>query len=422
VEGRPFVVSVSARQQAGLPGLTVQLRLERVGAADRTFRSVTDPEGVASFELDPRKLGTPGDAVLTATTPGSDAHNPAEAVARLTLFTRVQVSLGLGDREVRRDGKVTATGKVMDAAGPVAGGMVHLYTGPTRLGAARTDGQGRFRATLSLAGLPLGRRTVVASFMPDSAWRLAAESPPATLSVVPRRPIPLAFFLAPAVLTALVLLGVLLLRRKPWVALRARLEQRRATADQTAGIALAGRRSWRAILAVDDREISGTVLQLPEGAPLAGATVHLRPVSGATERQVGTGPEGGFVLSEVADGTYVIVAAAPGFVPVSLRVTVPHRGELRGLVIRLLSVRRRVMQVYLDVIRPLLPDAGLARYWTPFEATRHVLRQQPGPPPGLVRLTELAAHVYYAEAPPAPEAIDEAERLARPAPPQDGAP
>jgi len=194
------------------------------------------------------------------------------------------------------------------------------------------------------------------------------------------------------------------------------------TAAQASGVTLAGRKSWRSILSVDDREISGTVVQLPEGQPLVGATVHLRPLSGAAERQVATGGDGGFVLSAVADGTYLLIAAAPGFVPVSLRVTAPHRGELRGLVIRLVSVRRRVMQVYLDLIRPLLPDAGLARTWTPFEATRHVLRKQPNPPEGLVPLTELAAHVYYAEAPPAPEVIDEAERLARPSPPRDGTP
>jgi hypothetical protein len=94
-------------------------------------------------------------------------------------------------------------------------------------------------------------------------------------------------------------------------------------------------------------------------------------------------------------------------------VELPHRGELHGLTIRLQSVRVRVMQIYSDLVRYLLPEPELVRYWTPDESTRHVLDHVTSPPAGLSSLTALTQHVYYSHEPPEVQDVEQAENLAR---------
>jgi hypothetical protein len=80
--------------------------------------------------------------------------------------------------------------------------------------------------------------------------------------------------------------------------------------------------------------------------------------------------------------------------------------------VRLQSVRARVMEIYSSVVRPLLPDPELVRYWTPAETSEAVARRAAALREGLAALTRLTEQVYYDPDIPEPEMVAQAESLA----------
>lgn len=413
--GRPFPVVVTARDEDGVANLHVKLQIQRGEKVIETRRGLTGPDGQWKIALKPRSLGKAGELLLVATTPVTSRFNAARTAQRVTLFSRVTVTLYLSKKRARIGSKVTLHGTVRDALGPVSGGIVRLTAGDGRLAAAMTDAKGRFSRTVELRKVGLGKLRLRAHFVPRTGWRRAGASPTVILVVEPAKPIPIAYFLIPAGLTLLFLLTVLVVRKRPWEGLRKRLARRQeAKRPETGGIELGKRRSFSTLFAVDHLSVSGTVMDLHLQEPLVDAKVYLRPADPNQDVQVtSTDPAGRFELGEVSAGTYNLVATAPGWIPQSLMMELPHRGELHGLSIRLQSVRVRVMQIYSDVVRYLLPEPDLVRYWTPGESTRHLLGRTTTPPAGLSSLTALTQHAYYAGEPPEVETISTAESLAQ---------
>jgi len=414
IAGRPFPVVITARHEGGVDKLHVTLQIRRGKKVIQTLRGLTGPDGNWKLAVDPRSLGKAGEVLLVATTPVTPRFNAARTAQRIAVFTRVKVTFSVNRRRARIGSTITLRGTVRDSLGPVASGIVRLTARGRRLTATLTDSQGRFSTKVELRRMGLGKVPLRAHFVPRTGWRKAGASPVVLLVVEPAKPIPIAYFLIPAGITLLFLLTVLVVRRRPWEALRKRLAKRQeAKRAETGGIELGKRRSFSSLFAEDHLSVVGTVTDLDKREPLGGARIYLRPANPRQDmRETTSDDQGHFELGELSPGTYNLVATAPGWIPQSLMVELPHRGELHGLSIRLQSVRVRVMQIYTDVVRYLLPEPELVRYWTPEEATRHVLGKAPIPPTGLSSLTALTQHVYYSSEPPEVETVSSAESLA----------
>jgi hypothetical protein len=92
-------------------------------------------------------------------------------------------------------------------------------------------------------------------------------------------------------------------------------------------------------------------------------------------------------------------------------VTVPHRGELRGVRIDLLPVREKVFAIYRGVAQPLLPRPELWGVWTPREIFDHVRRKRRAG--ALGALTDFVEETYFSPRTPEEAIIPSAEASAR---------
>ena len=87
--------------------------------------------------------------------------------------------------------------------------------------------------------------------------------------------------------------------------------------------------------------------------------------------------DGRFEIDALPPGTWRVEVASYGYVTERFEISLPHRGELRGVRIDLLPVRERVFHIYRDVALGLLPSPGLWGVWTPREIFDHVRSRRP---------------------------------------------
>ena len=85
--------------------------------------------------------------------------------------------------------------------------------------------------------------------------------------------------------------------------------------------------------------------------------------------------------------------AADGHVTERFAVTIPHRGELRGVRVDLVPVRERVFQLYRRAAEPVLPEPRLWGMWSPRQIVDHVRGKRPTP--ALAELTDFVEEVYF---------------------------
>jgi len=127
------------------------------------------------------------------------------------------------------------------------------------------------------------------------------------------------------------------------------------------------------------------------GRPVAEAVVWLRTQGG--EREVRTGPDGAFTFEALAGGEWLAEVAAPGHVTEKFGVSIPHRGELRGVRVDLVPVRERVFQLYRRAAEPILPEPRLWGVWSPRQIVDHVRSKRPSP--ALADLTTFVEEIYF---------------------------
>jgi hypothetical protein len=140
-----------------------------------------------------------------------------------------------------------------------------------------------------------------------------------------------------------------------------------------------------------DDGFAGVVRDTVRGRPIEEAVVQL--VSGEGERSTRTGADGSFALEKLAPGEWRAEVAAQGHVTERFVVTIPHRGELRGVRVDLVPVRERVFQLYRRAAEPSLPEARLWGIWSPRQIVDHVRARKPSP--ALADLTDFVEEVYF---------------------------
>lgn len=191
---------------------------------------VTDLSGRAVLAVSARELGAAGVHKVRAVTnvEGERVEGPEHDVLVRAPTIVSLVRVGSDDDAAG----VALRGTLLTTTGaPVPDGSVRIARGAVTLAGARTDGQGRFQATLGPAVLAERGVTVRAVFEPTEPWFGASESPALVLTAPPPPKVHWLWVVAPAALAALGVAVVLVRARSKGEAPAAALPDRASEAQ-----------------------------------------------------------------------------------------------------------------------------------------------------------------------------------------------
>jgi hypothetical protein len=375
---------------------------------ERAFGSGVTRAGRLDFTIPVHELGKAGARVtLTARFDGDVMRNPTQTARSLQLTRPTQLTLSADPERAAPDEEITFSGKLGDSEGAVTSAAIDLEVNRKTVGSAVTDGEGRYRAKLRGAALGMGAVAVQARFRAHG-HREASAAGPVTITVRGASFRASPWYLVPPLLTALVLAGLALARRRPWVAVAAKLRARAARAAPSSGLSEGRTSVLRTLRPANDFGLAGQVCDSATLQPIAGATLVVDV--GEQRRSALSGDDGRFALEGLPPGDLAVEVAAAGYVSERFHRTVPHRGELRGARVLLVPIRMRIFAAYDRAARPLLPKADQGDVVTPRELLHHVQRQRLVTD-DLASLTEAVEGHVYGPRTPDLEALAEVESL-----------
>ena len=400
-EAQGLRLVIQATSDEGPAELPITLE---VAGADGAYRRLHDVESATPFLLTRKDTGGPGQFRLRATFEGDTVRQRATADTTVELTAGTTTTLDLASKKLAYEADLVATGKVTDDDGqPVAHAAVALSSGDKRLaqGATGDDGSYRFRVEAQLLGECPQRPCsfgLQVQADPQSAYVRPSRSQPAVITVAAPQPVPVSYTVAAFVATALAAGGFFLARTKPWQRLR-RKQVAPAEAPRPpelgeparGGLVVAKPGVMSTLRRASDDGFSGVVRDTVRGRPVAQAIV--RVLLASDEREVRTGDDGLFVIDKLPAGEWRAEVAASGHVTERFAVTIPHRGELRGVRVDLVPVRERVFQLYRRAAEPVLPEARLWGIWSPRQIVDHVRSKRPSP--ALSELTDFVEEIYF---------------------------
>jgi protocatechuate 3,4-dioxygenase beta subunit len=388
-----------------------EVRLDRVGRGETTL-----PLEAALLKR--------GALVIEARYPGDSTRAPAEGRTEVRVLSTTRLQLELAGDELPRDGRLVATVTLSDDEGAVAGEPIALVevsaTGErdeaaAPLAAGVTGADGRVRLELAGGALGLGPRFVEARYQPTSRTRAPSRSALVPLTVVGARGGTLVFYAVPLALVGAVLAARLVRARRA----RGSEERRRRPTRREHDAALSGGGTLvearptllAALRAANDLGVAGRVEDGRTGAPLQGARVLITDGAGV-RREVETDAAGRFAVEGIAPGAIALTIEAQAFVPEEIARELPHRGELRGLVVKLVPIKERVLAAWRALALPLLPNPAQAATLTPRELLALARRRflLVGDDGALASLTALVEEACFGPRAPDLALLAEAER------------
>ena len=379
----------------------------RAGAADAKAELpvVGQVTSGNSFVLTRAKAGGAGRRRVQAIFRGDAVYAAANAEATFELSTRTTTTFTVASRDVPFEERIAGSGKVADEDGKGIGrAPVTLLAGDRRLGQTSTKSDGTFRFSIEAKLLGQGAHALVAVVDTSSPFLQPSSSdPPVVVKIAAPQPVPVAFTAAAFGATAILIAGFFLARSRPWE----RRKKRQAPADEPAatddkgevkgGLVQAKPPFVSTLRRPSDLGVSGTVRDAVRGRPVADATVRLRlgDAAGkiAQEHLAVTAEDGTFAIEDLAPGEWRAKVSARGHVSERFSVTVPHRGELRGVRVDLVPVREQVFSLYRIAAQPVLPEPRLWGVWSPRQIVDHVRRRRPSP--ALAELTDFVEESYF---------------------------
>lgn len=380
-------------------GVRVELPISlRFSAADAPDPHVDVPTRSGSPHMAKRAdiLG-PGAKRVRARFAGDAAHGPASAETTFELATGTRVDLSLAGDTVAFEGTVRAHGTVLDDDGKaVPRAAVALVAnlaagGERRLGATTTGADGRYRIDASADLLGTGKHSLQAVVETSERWRRSSRSGPAFITVGARRPAPVGITIAAFAATALVALGFIVGRRRPWRKAEPPPPPAAAQVELKGGLEPARASIVSTLRRAHDHGFAGLVRDAVRNRPIAGAELLL--TLGAEVRRTETDDDGRFAVEELAPGEWSVRVAAPGHVSEQFPLTVPHRGELRGARIDLVPVREKIFTLYRRAALPILPSPDLWGIWSPRQIVDHVRARTVAV--RMTELTEVVEETYF---------------------------
>jgi hypothetical protein len=377
------------------------------------------------FLLTRQAAGGPGTRRVHAEFTGDGVNQPASADKTVELSASSTTTIAVTSNRLAYEDNLEITGKVTDEDGhPVARAAVTLASGDRRLaqGATADDGSYKFKVEGKIFGE--GQWGIQVQADPGKPSIKPSRSPPEIIQVSAQQPVPVSYTIAAFLATACAAGGFFLARTKPWRRLRRPAPPADAPAstgpdDQVDGGLVVARPGLAATLRrANDDGFSGAVRDTVRTRAVAEAVVCLRLSRNGLieeEREVRTGPDGNFTFEALASGEWLAEVAAPGHVTEKFVVSIPHRGELRGVRVDLVPVRERVFQLYRRAAEPILPEPRLWGVWSPRQIVDHVRTKRPTP--ALADLTSFVEEIYFsarlAEETVLPAASEQVDRAIR---------
>jgi hypothetical protein len=377
--------------------LPIDLALGAPG--DKDLKAVKTITSNAPFLLTRADAGGPGSKLVRATFKGNATYQIATGEVRFELTSQTTTTMAVNSTALAFEDDLVVTGKVMDEEGkPVAKAAVTLTSGENKVlarGASSDTGAYKFDIEAEILGQ--GQWGVQVGADPNSSYIKGSRSAPVIIRVAAPQPVPISYTVAAFLATALAAGGFFTARAKPWKRFRkqappAEVGLEAENQDQAEGGLVANKPGLVSTLRRPyDDGFSGVVRDTVRGRPVPEAVVRL--LLGEQEQERRTTEDGGFVLEKLAVGDWKAEVAAPGHVTERFVVTIPHRGELRGVRIDLVPVRERVFQLYRRAAEPVLPEARLWGIWSPRQIVDHVRSKRPSP--ALAELTDFVEEVYF---------------------------
>ena len=397
------------------------------------------------YLLTRKAAGGPGTRRVRAAFAGDDTRQAAAVEKTIELSASSTTTIAMTAARIAYEDEVGVTGKVSDEDGhPLAHAAVTLASGDRRLaqGATAEDGSYKFRVEGEILGQ--GQWGLQVQADPGKPSIKPSRSSPEIVRVAPPQPVPVSYTIAAFLATACAAGGFFMARAKPWRRLRrpappADAPGNPAQAEQLeGGLVVAKPGLVSTLRRPNDDGFSGAVRDTVRSRPVADAMIRLRLAGPGGRSDVGpahfgaraepydapppgvareahTSTDGNFVFEALALGEWLAEVSAPGHVTETFVVSIPHRGELRGVRVDLVPVRERVFQLYRRAAEPILPEPRLWGVWSPRQIVDHVRSKRPSP--ALADLTTFVEEIYFSSRvagesilPDASEQVDRAIR------------
>jgi len=419
-EDAPGGVNVSVRATADDQPVRLPVTLSAGAPSDARLAALGTVQTGAPFLVTRKAVGGPGVRRVRAAFAGDDLRQPASAEKTVELSAGSATTMALSSARIAFEDELGVTGKVSDEDGhPVAHAAVTLASGDRRLAQGATGDDGVYRFKIEGEILGQGQWGLQVQADPGKPAIKASRSAPGIVRVSAPQPVPVSYTIAAFLATACAAGGFFMARARPWQRLRrpappADAPANAAQDDQVHGGLVVAKPSLVSTLRrANDDGFSGAVRDTVRGRPVAEAVVCLRLHD--SEREVRTGPDGNFTFEALAMGEWLAEVAAPGHVTEKFVVSIPHRGELRGVRVDLVPVRERVFQLYRRAAEPVLPEPRLWGVWSPRQIVDHVRSKRPTP--ALADLTSFVEEIYFsarvAEETVLPAASEQVDRAIR---------
>jgi Carboxypeptidase regulatory-like domain len=391
--------------------LQLQLKAGRGTTAVRT-----DGVGKAKIEVSTESLGGPGIVTIRARFLGDTRLNPAAAQVDTLVVSKVELSLQATGRSVRADDDLVLGGQIVAASGGIQGATINLEVMGRHEKSALSNAEGRFSFRLTAKDYPPGELDLIARFSPDVIWRREASSNAVKIMILPPKPIPVRLYVIPAVITAVIMLALVMIRFGPAIKVRLATEpddpstsDTKPTEEVVASGARFSRTGLRGLIK-QASDIHGVIWDPVDKHPIVGATIRIQgPGDSLLELQSNGG--GRFEVPGLSPGVHKVGVKMHGYVSERFTIQIPHRGNLHGLRVDLVQVRVRVLEIYRAVALPLLPDRDVWGCWSPRRLCRHVGSVAGQRQWYLERLTDLLEEVYWSPVLPDEQMVDHAREL-----------
>jgi hypothetical protein len=397
VEDAPGGVRVTVRATADDRPAELPIALS-VGPAGGQLAPLIGIRSGQPYLLSRKAAGGPGPRRIRAEFAGDDAQQAASADRPVELTAASVTTIALSAGRIAYEDDLVVSGRVTDEDGPPVGrAAVTLTSGDRRLaqGATSEDGSYRFRVEGEILGQGQWGLQVAAD--PGRPSIRPSRSPPEVVRVSTPQPVPVSYTIAAFLATACAAGGFFAARARPWQKLRRPAPPAEMPANGApeeapeGGLVVAKPGLVSTLRRANDDGFSGVVRDAVRSRPVPDAEVQL--ALGDAQRTATTGADGGFGFEALGFGDWQAHVSAPGHITETFVVSLPHRGELRGVRVDLVPVRERVFQLYRRAAEPVLPETRLWGVWSPRQIVDHVRSKRPSP--ALADLTDFVEEIYF---------------------------
>jgi hypothetical protein len=377
------------------------------GAGRLLTSIITGGHGQGSAHVPVSQLGGAGRHTLKAVFSGSSDLNPASAETFIVVYVQAGITLQAASTSVSASDRLSLFGAVRSATGPLSQAPITLVVEGRPAAVTLSADDGTFQFDVAAADLPGGQVDFTARYDSGVDSVASAVSQPVTVTILPPRPFPTRWVIAPIALTILAGAAFLLARR-----LRSRGDRLALAVHPPKPGLITAPRTLRQVFASTPRnDIDGTFWDAAFARPIGGGRLTLAGAGQSVEAVAAF--DGRFSLGPLPPGEWVGHASAPGYLPVPVRLALPHRGTLTGARLVLVPIRALLLDTFKDASHRYLERPVAAGALTDREVYAAAAPRAGGERAAPLRsLLDLLEESYYSGRPAPIESLEHAQHLA----------